>query len=120
MLAAWQAGLGARRAAAELTNEDLKDPSKAMARILGSGGDFLKIPQEIAAEADLLMAELKALEMASRAKAAKEMAAETLAMAFLRDEPSMAPELAAKLRAKFATDCPEAFLRIQELSRQQK
>ena len=90
MLADWQAGLGARRAAAELTNEDLKDPSKAMARILGSGGDFLKIPKEIAAEADLLMAELKALEMASRAKAAKEMAAETLAMAFLRDEPSMA------------------------------
>jgi hypothetical protein len=62
-LAQWQAGFGARRAAAE-TDVDMKDPTKAAARILGSGGDFLKIPQEIGAEADLLMADLKARGLA--------------------------------------------------------
>jgi hypothetical protein len=126
-LADWQPGFAARRANGELTQEDLKDPTKAMAHIQASGGDFLKLPQEIAAEAELLMADLKALERescaiasASTAALAKAMAAETMATAFLRDEPGMAPELAAKLRAKFATDCPEVFLRIQELSGQQK
>jgi hypothetical protein len=51
---------------------------------------------------------------------ARRMAAETLAEAFLRDEPGMAPELAKKLRAKMATDCPEVFARIEELSGRQK
>jgi hypothetical protein len=126
-LSEWQAGFGSRRDAAELTEEDLKDSAKALARIQGSGEDFLKLPEEVAAEAALLMADLKALEIApavvsdaSVAVAAKQMAAETLAVAFLRDEPTMAPEKAAKLRAKFATDCPEVFLRIQQLSGQQK
>jgi electron transfer flavoprotein alpha subunit len=110
-----------------LTQEDLKDPVKAMARIQAGGDDFLKIPQEIGAEAELLMADLKALERESAtiangcvAVVAKKTAAETLAVAFLRDEPSMAPDLAAKLRAKFASDCPEVYLRIQELSLQQE
>ena len=63
-LAEWQPGFAARRDAAELTQEDLKDPAKAMAFIQASGDDFLKIPQEIGSEADLLMAELKASGLA--------------------------------------------------------
>jgi hypothetical protein len=59
-LAEWQAGFGRRRAAAELTDEELKDPTKAMKRILDSGEDFLKLPDEVAAEAALLLADLKA------------------------------------------------------------
>jgi hypothetical protein len=51
---------------------------------------------------------------------ARKMAAETLAEAYLRDEPGMEPQLAKKLRAKMATDCPEVFERIQELSGDQK
>lgn len=120
MLANWQPGLANRRAPGELTDEELKNPAKAMAAIKAAGEGFLKIPPEVAAETDLLMADLNTLEMAFRAKAAKAMAAETLAVAFLRDEPAMAPELAAKLRAKMASDVPEVFLRVQELSRQQK
>jgi hypothetical protein len=126
-LADWQPGFAARRGAAELTEENLKDPAKAMARIQASGDGFLKLPQEVAAEGELLMADLKALEReleaigdACVAFVAKKMTAETLALAFLRDEPTMVPDLAVKMRAKFASDCPEVFLRIQELSLQQK
>jgi len=36
----------------------------AAARILASGGDFLKVPQEVAAEAALLVADLKARGLA--------------------------------------------------------
>jgi hypothetical protein len=37
-LAQWQLGFAARRAAAELTEEDLKDPTKTAARMLTMGG----------------------------------------------------------------------------------
>jgi hypothetical protein len=63
-LAQWQAGFAARRASAELTAEDLKDPSKALARIEAGGDEFLNLPEEVAAEAQLLMADLKALGVA--------------------------------------------------------
>ena len=59
-LAEWQPGFAARRGAAELTQEDLKDPAKVKARIKASGGDFVGIPLEIRDEAELLMADLKA------------------------------------------------------------
>jgi hypothetical protein len=64
-LADFQPGFGNRRSS-ELTADDLKekDPKKLAARILAKGDDFLKVPQEIAAEGDLLMAELKALGLA--------------------------------------------------------
>jgi hypothetical protein len=62
-LADFQPGFRNRRSA-ELTADDLKDPSKTAARILAKGDDFLKVPKEIAAEADLLMAELKARGLA--------------------------------------------------------
>jgi hypothetical protein len=64
-LADWQPGFAARRGAAELSAEDFEDPAKAMARIQGSGGDFLKLPQEVAAEGELLMADLKAHGLAA-------------------------------------------------------
>jgi hypothetical protein len=63
-LAEWQAGFGNRRAARELTGEDLKDPTKAMKRILDGGRDFLKLPEEVAAEAALMVADLKAQGLA--------------------------------------------------------
>jgi len=59
MLAEWQAGYGSRRTAAELTDEELRDPTKAMKRLMDSRGDFLKFPEEVAAEAALLMADLQ-------------------------------------------------------------
>ena len=59
MLAEWQAGFGCRRAVAELTDEELTDPTKAMKRVLDSSGDSLKLHEEVAAEAALLMADLK-------------------------------------------------------------
>jgi hypothetical protein len=140
-LAQWQAGFGARRANAELRKMDLKNPKAIAALILAKGEDFLKLPQEVAAEADLLMADLESLERTttklpiekpSETGAAKvvtdprddvlarQLAAQHLAVQFLRDEPSMAPGLAAKLREKMASDVPELFLKIQELSGQKQ
>jgi len=126
-LADWQAGFGARRAATDLTDIDMKDPTKAAAQVLAKGEDFLKLPEEVAAEAELLMADLKALEItsgvvpdASVALLAKKMAAEHMAVQFLRAEPTMAPGLAAKLRAQMASDVPELYSRVQELSGQKK
>jgi hypothetical protein len=58
-LSHWQARFASRRAAVELTEEELRDPAKALARIQGSGDDFVKLPEEVAAEAALLMADLK-------------------------------------------------------------
>ncbi|HEX3912714.1 MAG TPA: hypothetical protein VHW71_04340 [Steroidobacteraceae bacterium] len=58
-LAEWQAGFGSRSAAAEFTGQEFKDPAKALARIQVSGEDLVKLPEEVAAEAALLMAELK-------------------------------------------------------------
>lgn len=124
-LAEFQPGFGNRRSA-ELTADDLKhkDPKTLAARILAKGDDFLKVPEEIAAEAALLMADLEALERvtadANVAVLAKKIAAEHMAVEFLRAEPSMAPGLGAKLRAKMASDVPEVFLRVQELSAQKK
>jgi hypothetical protein len=60
-LSDWQAGFGSRPGAGELTAEELRDPAKAMARITAMADDFAKVPEEVAAEAALLQAELKAL-----------------------------------------------------------
>jgi hypothetical protein len=54
-----------------LTEKDLKHPTKAAARMLTRGDDFLKLPQEVAIEGDLLMAELKALGLAQAIQNAK-------------------------------------------------
>ena len=63
-LSEWQVGFGKRRASAELTDEELKDPAKALARITAAAGDFLKVPQEVAVEAAQLQADLKTRELA--------------------------------------------------------
>jgi hypothetical protein len=66
-LAQWQTGFGARRANAEMTPDDLKGtPSEIAARILAKGDELVKVPHEIAAEAELLMANLKALGLSSQ------------------------------------------------------
>jgi hypothetical protein len=62
MLADFQPGLGNRRSA-ELTADDLKDPSKAAARFLANGDDFTRVSREVAAEAGSLMADLKELDL---------------------------------------------------------
>jgi hypothetical protein len=64
MLAEWQAGFGSRRDVAELTDEELRNPTKATKRVLGSSQDFLKLPEEVAAESALQMADLKARGLA--------------------------------------------------------
>jgi len=58
-LADWQVGFGTRGASAALSEEELKDPMKAMARV--SSPDFLSVPNEVAAEAEMLRVELAAL-----------------------------------------------------------
>jgi hypothetical protein len=60
-LSEWQVGFGGRRSPGELTAEEFGDPAKAMAWIAAAGENFLKVPEEVAAEAALLQAELKAL-----------------------------------------------------------
>jgi hypothetical protein len=62
-LAEWQPGLGNRRLPGELSDDELRDPARAMARIADST-DFLKIPADVAAEANVLQADLKALGLA--------------------------------------------------------
>jgi hypothetical protein len=61
-LSEWQPGLGNRAAAGEFTEEELRDPAKAMKRALQD--DFLKVPEAVAAEANALLAELKTLGLA--------------------------------------------------------
>jgi hypothetical protein len=57
-LAQWQAG--ASKGPGEFSDEELKDPQKALAR--ASSPDFLKIPETVSVEAKALLAELNALE----------------------------------------------------------
>jgi hypothetical protein len=62
-LAEWQAEFGSRAGALDFTAEELRDPTKAAAKIVTIGDDFVKVPEEVAAEAALLLAELKALAL---------------------------------------------------------
>ena len=60
-LSEWQAGFGSRAGAIDLSAKELSNPIKAAAKIAAMGDDIVKVPQEVAAEAALLHAELKAL-----------------------------------------------------------
>ena len=62
-LSEWQTGFENRGGAVGLNDDELQDPAQAAARI-AADTDFLKVPQEVAAEATALRAELKALKLA--------------------------------------------------------
>jgi hypothetical protein len=65
MLADFQPGFGNPRSA-ELTADDLRDPSKATARFLAKGDDLTTVSREVAAEAELLIADLIALDFPAK------------------------------------------------------
>ena len=60
-LADWQEGVGPGPHAFETTQADLDDPMAAMKRIKAAGPSFTEIPTRVAAEAQNLFDELKAL-----------------------------------------------------------